>query len=103
MSKWEAIPSDTHILVTHCPPSGILDTSGYPHNKPRLGCSLLRERVDLIKPKIHVFGHIHGSAGYLFHNGTHFFNASILNEEYQYTNKPITFDWDKETNTIDFI
>jgi hypothetical protein len=103
MSKWEAIPSDTDILITHGPPSGILDTSGYPHNEPLLGCSLLRERVDLIKPKIHVFGHIHGSAGYLFHNGTHFFNASILNEEYRYTNIPITFDWDKETNTITFI
>jgi hypothetical protein len=26
-----------------------------------------------------------------------------LNESYEYTQKPMTFDWDKETNTIKFI
>lgn len=103
MSRWEAIPEDTDILITHGPPQGILDASGPPYNEPLLGCALLRERVDLIKPKIHVFGHIHGSYGYKFLNGTHFFNASILNEEYKYTNKPITFDWNPKTNEVTFI
>jgi len=103
MSKWEAIPADTDILITHGPPQEILDVSGPPYNEPLLGCALLRERVDVVKPKIHVFGHIHGSYGYKFLNGTHFFNASILNEEYKYTNKPVTFDWDPETNEITFI
>ena len=103
MSKWEAIPADTDILITHGPPQEILDVSGPPYNEPLLGCALLRERVDAVKPKIHVFGHIHGSYGYKFLNGTHFFNASILNEEYKYTNKPVTFDWDPETNEVTFI
>ena len=103
MSKWEAIPEDTDILITHGPPQEVLDVSGPPYNQPLLGCALLRERVDEIKPKIHVFGHIHGSYGYKFQNGTHFFNASILNEDYNYTNKPVTFDWDRETNEITFI
>jgi len=103
MSKWEAIPADTDILITHGPPQEILDISGPPYNEPLLGCALLRERVDEIKPKIHVFGHIHGSYGYKFQNGTHFFNASILNEEYNYTNRPVTFDWNPETNEITFI
>ena len=103
MSKWEAIPADTDILITHGPPQEILDVSGPPYNEPLLGCALLREKVDVVKPKIHVFGHIHGSYGYKFLNGTHFFNASILNEEYKYTNKPVTFDWDPETNEITFI
>jgi len=103
MSKWEAIPADTDILITHGPPQEILDVSGPPYNEPLLGCALLRERVDAVKPKIHVFGHIHGGYGYKFLNGTHFFNASILNEEYMYTNKPVTFDWDPETNEITFI
>jgi len=102
-SKWAAIPKNTDILITHGPPQGILDVSGSPYNEPDLGCALLRKRVDLIKPKMHIFGHIHGSYGYKFLNGTHFFNASILNEKYQYTNKPMTFDWDKETNAIEFI
>lgn len=38
-----------------------------------------------------------------FKNGTHFFNASVLDESYDYTQKPMTFDWDKESNTIEFI
>ena len=103
MSKWEAIPTDTDILITHGPPQDHLDVSGPPYNEPHLGCALLRERVDSQPPKIHMFGHIHGSYGYKFHNGTHFFNASILNERYDYVNKPVTFDWNPETNEIEFI
>ena len=41
--------------------------------------------------------------GYYFNGKTHFFNASVLNEQYQYTNKPITFNWDEKTNKIEFI
>ena len=103
MSKWEAIPKDTDILVTHGPPQDHLDMSGPPYNEPHLGCALLREKVDEQPPKIHVFGHIHGGYGYKFHNGTHFFNASILNERYDYVNKPVTFDWNPETNEVVFI
>ncbi len=103
MSKWEAIPKDTDILITHGPPQDHLDMSGPPYNEPHLGCALLREKVDEQPPKIHVFGHIHGGYGYKFHNGTHFFNASILNERYDYVNKPVTFDWDPQTNEINFI
>ena len=102
MSKWEAIPVDTDILITHGPPQDHLDVSGPPYNEPHLGCALLREKVDEQPPKIHVFGHIHGGYGYKFHNGTHFFNASVLNEEYNYANKPFVFEWDPSTNQIFF-
>jgi Icc-related predicted phosphoesterase len=80
-----------------------LDISGPPYNQGDLGCELLRVRVDEIQPKIHLFGHIHGSYGYKFHNGTHFINASILNEQYQYANKPITADWNQDDNTLVFL
>jgi len=103
MAKWEAIPKDTDILITHGPPQDHLDISGPPYNEPHLGCALLREKVDEQPPKIHVFGHIHGGHGYKFHNGTHFFNASILNERYEYVNRPVTFDWNPETNEITFL
>jgi Icc-related predicted phosphoesterase len=53
-----------------------------------------------MQPKIHVFGHIHGSAGYYFNGHTHFINASVLDERYTYTNLPLTFEWDKLTNEI---
>jgi len=100
--KWEAIPDNTDILVTHGPAFGSLDTvEGRPWDS--LGCELLTERIERLRPKIHVCGHIHSGYGYEFKDGTHFFNAAVLNEQYNYTQKPMTFDWDKETNTIEFI
>lgn len=99
--KWFWIPSDTDILITHGPAWGHLDVT--PYGNLNVGCELLRVRVDELKPKIHVFGHVHSGYGYKFHNGTHFFNASVLNERYNYKNKPITIDWDVEHNTINFI
>ena len=97
-AKWDAIPDDTDILITHGPPYGYLDVPG--GKKFQVGCELLRERVDAMKPKIHVFGHIHGSAGYYFNGHTHFINASVLDERYTYTNLPLTFEWDRITNEI---
>lgn len=101
--KWDSIPSDTDILITHGPPQDHLDVSGPPYNEPHLGCELLRVKVDEQPPKIHVFGHIHGGYGYKFHNGTHFINASVLNERYYQVNDPLTVDWDPETNELTFI
>jgi len=97
------IPEDVDILVTHGPPQGHLDISGEPWYEGDLGCEILRHRVDTIKPKIHVFGHIHGSYGYKFHNGTHFINASVLNERYSVVNDPLTVEWDPDTNEIEFL
>jgi Icc-related predicted phosphoesterase len=100
--KWEAIPDNTDILITHGPAFGTLDTvRGRRHDN--LGCELLAERIEVIKPKIHICGHIHSGYGYEFKNGTHFFNAAVLDEQYEYTQKPMTFDWDKEKNTIEFV
>lgn len=101
--KWDAIPDDTDILITHGPPQTHLDQSGHPWNQPLLGCELLLDRVNQINPKIHVFGHIHGSSGYKEHNNTHFFNASVLSEDYLLVNDGITFDWNHETNEITFL
>lgn len=97
-AKWDAIPDDTDILITHGPPYGYLDVPG--GKKFQVGCELLRERIDAMQPKIHVFGHIHGSAGYYFNGHTHFINASVLDERYTYTNLPLTFEWDRITNEI---
>lgn len=100
-SKWDSIPKQTDILVTHGPPFGILDYAKY--SAKNVGCELLLERVKLIKPKIHIFGHIHEGAGYVFDGHTHFINASVLNERYEFSNRPILVDWDPETNTLDFL
>jgi predicted phosphodiesterase len=99
-TKWDAIPSNTDILITHGPPFGHLDIPG--GQSIRVGCEMLRHRVDEFKPKIHVFGHIHGGHGYYFDGNTHFFNASILNERYEYTNLPWNIEWNNSTNEIIF-
>jgi len=97
-ARWDAIPDNTDILVTHGPPFGHLDIPG--GNTIRVGCEMLRHRVDTIRPKIHVFGHIHGSWGHYFNGHTHFFNASVLDERYSYAHAPFTFEWDNITNEI---
>jgi Icc-related predicted phosphoesterase len=100
--KWEAIPDNTDILITHGPAFGTLDTVvGRRHD--HLGCELLAERIEVVKPKIHICGHIHSGYGYYWNGHTHFFNASVLDEQYEYTQKPMTFDWNKETNEIEFL
>lgn len=99
--RWNNISEDTDILVTHGPAIGHVDQGI--GRTDHLGCQLLANRIEVLKPKIHVCGHIHSAYGYKFYEGTHYFNASCLNEQYKYTNKPFTFDWDKGTNEINFL
>jgi Icc-related predicted phosphoesterase len=99
--KWMRIPSDIDILVTHGPPFGILDVSSY--GNVNAGCELLLEAVKVKKPKIHIFGHIHSGFGYQYVDGTHYINASMLDERYKYSRKPLTFDWNPQTNELEFL
>jgi Icc-related predicted phosphoesterase len=101
MKHWNKIPEDTDILITHGPAFGYRDV--VTGRTDRLGCDDLRMRIEEIKPKFHVCGHIHTGYGYAWNENTYFFNASVLDESYKYAHKPITFDWNKDTNQIDFI
>lgn len=100
-AKWNAIPDNTDILITHGPPFGYQDIPG--GQSIRVGCDLLRYRVDEIRPKIHVFGHIHGGWGHYYNGHTHFFNASVLDERYLYTHSPFNFEWNDITNEIKWL
>ena len=99
--KWSKIPTGTDILITHGPPHGHLDTVVGQYNN--LGCKMLSERIEVVRPKIHVFGHIHSGYGYKFENGTHYINASVLGEDYIFKNNPLTVEWDPDTNEIKFL
>jgi Icc-related predicted phosphoesterase len=99
--KWDMIPMNTDILITHGPPFGKLDY--VPYDGVNVGCEELMKRVEEIKPKIHVFGHIHEGYGYVFDGNTHYINAAVLNGRYEFRNKPITVDWDPETNELEFV
>lgn len=72
--KWDMIPTDIDILITHGPCWGHLDTVKF-NPGVNLGCELLSERIQTIKPKIHVCGHIHTGYGYKFDGNTHYFNG----------------------------
>lgn len=88
-AKWALIPEDTDILITHGPPFSILDKT--PHGD-LVGCEELLKVVKRIKPKLHVFGHIHHSYGRLKRIDIDFVNACVCNELYEPTNIPIVID-----------
>lgn len=89
---WDRIPNNVDVLVTHGPPMGILDQASPYHNSEHLGCEELALAVDRVKPRLHMFGHIHGGRGYKKFNGTEFFNASMVNEPYH----PVHEAWEVE-------
>ena len=84
----EKIPSDTDVLVTHQPPYGILDKAG-PIN---FGSKELLDIVTTIRPKCHLFGHIHDAYGVEKTEYTIFVNTSIVDEKYELKNRPFVFD-----------
>lgn len=98
--KWMDIPRDTDILITHGPPFGVLDVA--PRGNINVGCELLMEEHQHIKPIIHAFGHIHHSYGHVLRDNFHYINASCLNEEYVYKNLPLNIKLDKLTKDIIF-
>ena len=81
IEHWNIIPDDTDILITHSPPYGICDLSTYGHE--HVGCPYLLYAIkERIKPKLHVFGHVHSAYGIEEHEGITYVNASVLNERY---------------------
>ena len=86
---WKLIPKETDILITHGPPFGILDRTISNYNA---GCEMLLKKVNQIKPKLHVFGHIHEGYGMVEKDKTFFANASSVNLNYQLVNAPIILD-----------
>jgi len=95
--KWDLIPADVDILVTHGPPHGILDEC-YDYDSGKIkhaGCEelYLKFYQERIRPKLHVFGHIHEGYGHIKHMmdmpNTQFVNASHVDKNYKPVNKPI--------------
>lgn len=87
--KWNLIPDDIDVLITHTPSNGILDHSTNSH---RAGCEMLENAIKtrLKNLKLHVFGHIHEGYGEQRTplNCLHV-NASQVDARYRNVNKPI--------------
>jgi predicted phosphohydrolase len=75
---WAQIPTGTDILITHGPPKGILDREA--PEEPSAGCPELALAVVRTRPRLHVFGHLHGGYGVLRTPGTVFINASVYQD-----------------------
>ncbi|XP_025832263.1 UPF0046 protein C25E10.12 [Agrilus planipennis] len=90
LEKWNLIPENVDVLITHTPPvgHGDLTCSGV-----RAGCvELLNSVQKRIKPKYHVFGHIHEGYGVTTDGKIIFINATTCDINYIPNNLPIVFD-----------
>lgn len=87
--QWKMIPKDIDILVTHCPPYGVLDSVSS-INKRCGSLSLYHHVINRIKPKLHVFGHLHQDGGQQVKiDNTIFVNAAIMDDGYEPSRKPV--------------
>ena len=87
---WDRIPRDVDILLTHGPPLGRGDlcVSGQ-----RAGClDLLKAVQGRVRPRFHVFGHIHEGYGATSDGHTTYINASTCTVQYQPRQPPFVFD-----------
>lgn len=92
-AKWDLIPRDTDVLLTHGPPFRILDEC---YDGRHVGCAALAGTVRELEPALHLFGHIHESYGRTHdptgRTGTIFVNACICDHLYRPVNPPVVVD-----------
>jgi len=100
-AKWDLIPPGIDVLVTHGPPHGVRDrvngvmarglSIALGHG-PSVGCEELLAAVRRLRPRLHVFGHIHEGYGREEREGTLFVNASCCDQDYRPVNPPVVVD-----------
>lgn len=90
LEKWNQIPAEIDLLISHTPPLGHGDLccSGV-----RAGCvELLATVQQRVKPKYHVFGHVHEGYGITSDGKIIYVNASTCDINYLPHNNPVVFD-----------
>jgi Icc-related predicted phosphoesterase len=92
-SIW-AIEGPVDILVTHGPPFGILDKV----SRVCVGCPELQSLVFQLKPKYHLFGHIHPGYGHQVLDNIEFYNCSLVDDRYKVVNKPHVINYLRNTH-----
>lgn len=94
-SKWDKIPEDTDILVTHGPPFGIGDEVGIAPWVDNVGCQDLLEAIQRIGCRYHISGHIHEGFGARKVGETTYINAAAVALSYNPVNPPYVFNMEK--------
>lgn len=88
-ARWSEMPEELDVLVTHCPPRGILDRI---HSGLEIGCPELSSAVERRSIGLHVFGHAHEGAGVLQRDGTWYANAASCDLHYRPVHAPLVFE-----------
>jgi predicted phosphodiesterase len=91
--KWALVPESVGVLVTHGPPLGVLDTT---FDGSRVGCEELARALQRIRPRMHLFGHIHEAYGTERADGILSVNACACDLRYRAAHPPVVVDWDGE-------
>lgn len=94
--RFEKIPTDTDILVTHSPPYGLGD---HVLDAGHVGSTSLRTRLEQLNIKLHTFGHIHEGRGIFEFNKTLCVNSTLVDENYRKVYTPLSFVYDNGTIT----
>lgn len=89
--KWDLIPGDTDVLITHGPPYGHGDRT---NSGVLVGCRDLLDAIEIIRPRLHVFGHIHEGYGVSSNDHTALVNASNCDLSYHPVNPPVVLEYD---------
>jgi Icc-related predicted phosphoesterase len=88
-SKFELIPADTDILISHGPPRGYGDHSGRSDGQPHVGSTALTEAIERIQPRLMVCGHIHSGYGRYWLGDTEIVNAAHVDDDYRPVNSVV--------------
>lgn len=89
---WDRIPQGVDVLLTHGPPWRIMDRTA---DGREVGCTELTDALRRVRPRLHVFGHIHEGrtpSGVVERDGTTYVNASICTLQYAPTQSPVVVD-----------
>jgi len=86
--RYEKIPDNIDILISHGPAYGILDEVPSGH----VGSTSLRKKIFELKPKLVICGHIHDAFGVRKIDNILFANVSLLNDRMEVAHPPALFD-----------
>ena len=92
-ARWAQIPLAVDVLITHGPPEGIGDRYTL---AGRGGCADLRARVEQVRPRLHLFGHIHQDGGFWQVGATCYANVTTWECE----RAPTVIDLDPQSGRV---
>lgn len=99
-ARWQRIPQNLDVLITHGPPHGVCDRIA--RDGSHVGCESLLEVVRARPPRFHVFGHVHEGRGEgklegiptRFLNVSSFMSLRVRNPTSEDMHPPVVLDLD---------